>query len=195
MLIAQGAQAIQLSRSSNDAQHFRGDAADPNVLAKLREQIIAEHGRLNLLICNAFPTMQSLRFEANAFERIQGYLTRATVLVAAPLCVFLDLLSQSGGRLVVVSSSAIEHPVREWPHYIAAKSAVEAFARVAVLQYPRIDALIVRPPKLITDMTNTPLGRVGAMRPEEFATQLGKRLQEPVRPGRCDIYPAPLRQQ
>jgi NAD(P)-dependent dehydrogenase (short-subunit alcohol dehydrogenase family) len=196
MLKAEGARAIQFSRCGDDAQYCHGDAADHELLLKLRERIIVEHGRLDLLICNAFPTIQSLRFEPNAFERIHGYVSRATALVAAPLCVFLELLHEASGRLVVISSSAVEHPVREWPQYIAAKSAIEAFARVAPLQYPRIDALIVRPPKLLTDMTNTPLGRAGAMRPEEFAVQLAKRLREPVRPGSCDIYPrSPLRQE
>lgn len=127
------------------------------------------------------PTIQSRRFDPNALDRVQRYLSRATALVAAPFCVFLEPVHEAGGRLVVVSSSAVENTVREWPHYIAAKSAIEAYARVAPLQYPRLAAVIVRPPKLLTDMTNTPSGRSGAIRPEEFAVQLGRRLQAPVR--------------
>ncbi len=189
VLKAQGATAIQFSRSGGSTLYGNGDAANPTRLLRLRERIIGEHGRLDLLICNAFPAIHSLWFEPNAFDRIQAYLSRATALIVAPLCVFLKPLHEAGGRLVVISSSAVESPVREWPQYTAAKSAIEAYARVAVLQYPRLDALIVRPPKLLTDMTNTPLGRSGATRPEEFAVQLAKRLQEPVRPGICDTYP------
>jgi NAD(P)-dependent dehydrogenase (short-subunit alcohol dehydrogenase family) len=189
VLKAQGATAIQFSRSGGDTQYGNGDASDPAQLLRLRERIIGEHGHLDLLVCNAFPAIHSLWFEPNTFDRIQAYLSRATALVAAPLCVFLELLNEAGGRLVVISSSAVESPVREWPQYVAAKSAVEGYARVAPLQYPRLAALIVRPPKLLTDLTNTPLGRSGAKRPEEFAVQLAKRLQEPVRPGICDIYP------
>jgi NAD(P)-dependent dehydrogenase (short-subunit alcohol dehydrogenase family) len=189
VLEAQGATVIQFSRSASSVAYGKGDASDPEQLTRLREQIIVKYGRLDLLVCNAFPTIQSLRFEPNAFDRIQRYLSHATALVAAPLCVFLEPVHETGGRLVVISSSAVESPVREWPHYIAAKSAIEAYARVAPLQYPRLDTVIVRPPKLLTDMTNTPFGRSGAIRPEEFAVQLARRLREPVRPGTCDIYP------
>ena len=188
VLKAQGAKVIQFSRSSGSASFGNGDAANPALLVRLREKITEEYGHLDLMVCNAFPTIHSLRFEPNGFERIQGYLNRATALVAAPLCVFLEPLNESGGRLVVISSSAVENPVREWPQYIAAKSAIEGYARVAPLQYQRIESLIVRPPKLLTDMTNTPLGRSGTTPPEEFAIQLANRLQEPVRPGICDIY-------
>jgi NAD(P)-dependent dehydrogenase (short-subunit alcohol dehydrogenase family) len=189
VLAAEGATSIQISRSSGSVPDSRGDATDPVRLLQLRERIIREYGRLDLLICNAFPAIHSLRFEPNALDRIQGYLSRATALVAAPLCVFLEPLHEAGGRLVVISSSAVESPVREWPQYIAAKSAIEAYARVAPLQFPRLEALIVRPPKLLTDMTNTPSGRSGARHPEEFAVELARRLQEPVRPGICDFYP------
>ena len=189
VLEAQGAIAIAYSRSGSDSPYGCGDAADAAGLVRLRERILERHSRLDLLVCNAFPAIHALRFEPNALARIEGYISRATSLVAAPLCVFLESLHQAGGRLVTISSSAVESPIREWPHYIAAKSAVEALARVAALQYPRIESLIVRPPKLLTDMTNTPLGRQGATRPEEFAARLAERLRAPVRAGVCDIYP------
>jgi len=56
-------------------------------------------------------------------------------MTLAPICVFGNLMNASGGTLVVVSSAAVERPVREWPHYLAAKNAVEALAHVAALQY------------------------------------------------------------
>jgi len=190
VLQAQGAIAIPYSRSGSESPYGHGDAADAAGLMRLREKILERHGRLDLLVCNAFPSIHALRFEPNALARIEGYISRATSLAAAPLCVFLEALHLAGGRLVMISSSAVESPIREWPHYIAAKSAVESLARVAALQYPRIEALIVRPPKLLTDMTNTPLGRQGATPPEEFAARLAERLRAPVRPGVCEIYPA-----
>ncbi len=68
----------------------------------------------------------------------------------------------------IVSSVAVEKPVRDWPHYVAAKNAVEGLGLVAPLQYPDTGCLIIRPDKLLTDMTNTPMGRQNAMSPSVF---------------------------
>jgi NAD(P)-dependent dehydrogenase (short-subunit alcohol dehydrogenase family)/acyl dehydratase len=188
-LEAQGARVFKLSRSGAGPSTEQGDAQDLEFLLGLRKRILAQCGRLDLLVCNASPSLHALRLEPNFLERIQHFLARAIGLVSTPLSVFLEPLQASKGRLVVISSVAVQEPVREWPHYVAAKSAIEALARVAVLQYPGIEAIIVRPSKLLTDMTNTPLGRSGAMPPQIFAQQLVERLGQPIQGGVCDIFP------
>lgn len=189
-LEVRGALVYGLSRSAGDGTPDRwelGDAADLTVLNRLRERISAEHGRLDILVCNACPPIPPLRLELNALERIEDYVRRAISLTVAPLCAFLDLVNASGGCVVVVSSAAVERPVREWPHYVAAKQAVEALARVAPLQYPRISSLIVRPERMLTEMTNTPTGRRGALPPARFAGRIAERLAQPLEPGGCEI--------
>ena len=84
---------------------------------------------------------------------------------------------------MILSSVAVEKPVRDWPHYVAAKSAVEGFAQVAPLQYPETSSLIIRPDKLLTDMTNTPMGRQNAMSPLVFAKQVVMQMINPPAAG------------
>lgn len=200
-LAMQGAHVIATARSSGAEllkalppeiagriTQQEGDAADRNCLERLRTCIVQKHGRLDILICNAFPAIPALRLELNAFTRISDYLTDATNLVLGPLCAFLDLLNESDGCAVVISSSAVEKPVREWPHYVAAKSAVEAFAAVAPLQYPRTSTLIVRPDRLLTEMTNTPMGRRNALPPSHMARQIVEKLLNPPPAGTAEIY-------
>jgi len=185
-----GALVFTLSRSAGSATAGLsevGDATDPEVLDRMRQRVLAEQGRLDILVCNACPAILPLRLEPNALVRIQEYINRAVMLAAAPLCAFLDLLSDSGGCAVVISSVAAERPVREWPHYVAAKNAVEALARVAPLQYPRISSLIVRPEKLLTEMTNTPMGRRGALPPGQLAVRIADRLGRGLTPGASEI--------
>lgn len=79
----------------------------------------------------------------------------------------------------MISSSAVGHPVKEWPHYLAAKQAAEMLMRVAGMQYPKARTLIVRPPKMLTTLTNTPVGRLDAVSPATVAIQLVRRLAEP----------------
>jgi NAD(P)-dependent dehydrogenase (short-subunit alcohol dehydrogenase family)/acyl dehydratase len=185
-----GALVFSLSRSANTSTNGLselGDATDLEVLHRLRQRVLAEQGRLDILICNACPAILPLRLEPNALGRIEDYINRAVSLAAAPLCAFLDLLNESGGCAVVISSVAAERPVREWPHYVAAKNAVEALARVAPMQYPRISSLIVRPEKLLTEMTNTPMGRRGALPPAQLAARIAERLGQSLKQGASEI--------
>ncbi len=199
-LAMQGAHVIATSRSEGvdftavcppDAAaritHERGDAADHQWLVEVRDRVTTAHGRLDILVCNAFPAIPAFRLELAALSRIEAYLSRATALVLAPLCAFLELLNESDGCAVVISSMAVEEPVREWPHYVAAKRAIEAFANIAPLQYPRTSALIVRPERLLTEMTNTPMGRRNAVAPARMANEMIERLQNPLRPGSTEI--------
>jgi NAD(P)-dependent dehydrogenase (short-subunit alcohol dehydrogenase family)/acyl dehydratase len=189
-LESRGALVYGIARSPGDADLARtqvGDAADPEALRRLRDRVSKEHGRLDFLICNACPPILPLRLEPNALDRIGAYINLAISLTLAPLSEFLDLLNQSDGCAVIISSAAAEHPVREWPHYVAAKQAVEALGRVASLQYPRVRVLIVRPQKLLTTLTNTPMGRLGAASPGMLARRIADRLESPLDPERPEI--------
>ena len=142
---------------------------------------------MDFLICNASPPVLPLRLEPNAAGRISAYIDLAVSLILTPLSEFLELLNRSDGCVVIISSAAVESPVREWPQYVAAKQAVEALGFVAALQYPRVRTLVVRPQKLLTSMTNTPMGRLGAASPGFLANRIAARLEEPLEPGKTEI--------
>jgi NAD(P)-dependent dehydrogenase (short-subunit alcohol dehydrogenase family)/acyl dehydratase len=185
-----GAAVYGMARSENAGKQSRtevGDAADPEALRRLRERVLREHGRLDFLICNACPPVLPLRLEPNAVGRIATYIDSAVSLTLAPLCEFLELLNCSDGCVVIISSVFVEHPVKEFPHYVAAKQAVEMLGHVASLQYRRVRTLIVRPQKLLTTMTNTPLGRFGAASPGLIANRIAARLEDPLSPGMTEI--------
>jgi NAD(P)-dependent dehydrogenase (short-subunit alcohol dehydrogenase family)/acyl dehydratase len=189
-----GASVFGMARSGNPGEPSgieAGDAADPLALRRLRERVSGEHGRLDFLVCNACPPVLPLFLEPNAAERIGAYIERAVSLTLAPLTEFLELLNRSGGCAVIISSVYVEHPVKEFPHYIAAKRAVEALASIASMQCPRVATLIVRPPKLLTAMTNTPIGRLGALSPGLFANRIATRLERPLDPGKTEILDFP----
>lgn len=150
----------------------RLDTANLESLRELKSSIESRYGHLDYLVCNAFPPIPSLRLEENAFDRLRAYLSAGVDLVLAPLCAFLELLNRSEGTLVLISSSAVEDPIREWPHYVAAKTAGESLVRVAQLQYERIRTVVFRPNRMLTDMTNTPMGRAKAESPAHVAAEL-----------------------
>jgi NAD(P)-dependent dehydrogenase (short-subunit alcohol dehydrogenase family)/acyl dehydratase len=189
-----GATVFGMARSEKAGDPSRtevGDAADPKALRRLRDRVMKEYGRVDFLICNACPPVLPLLIEPNAAGRIKEYIDEAVALTLAPLAEFLELLNRSNGCVVIISSVYVEEPVKEFPHYVAAKNAVEALACVAALQYPRASTLIVRPPKLLTSLTNTPIGKLGAASPAQFAGRIAARLENPVEPGKTEILNFP----
>lgn len=161
---------------------MQGDAGDAAWAAAARERIVAEFGRLDLLICNACPALRPLWLEPASAQRITEHVARSAAMVAVPLSHLLDLVAARSGTVVVMSSSAVDDPPGEWPHYVAAKCAAEALARVAAVEQPEVRVRVVRPPKLLTELVNTPLGRQDALAPEDFAARLVLRLMDPGEP-------------
>jgi NAD(P)-dependent dehydrogenase (short-subunit alcohol dehydrogenase family) len=189
-LEARGATVYGISRSQPEANSLRveiGDAANREVLRLLKQRILNEQGRLDYLICNASPPLLPLTLEPNGAERVAEFVKSAIGLTLFPLCEFSDLLEIGEACVVIISSVAVETPVKEWPHYVAAKRAVEALGTVMALQHPQLRTVVVRPDKLITNLTNTPRGHVGAESPKLIARRIAERLENPPPAGKVEI--------
>ncbi len=148
-----------------------GDALDPDFWTRLREQL--DH--VDYLICNACPAPLPYVVEEASAGRINAYVTQGLTMTTLPMAAFLGTLSRAEGCLVMVSSIYVETNPKEWPHYVALKCAVEGLTRVAAKQNPKVRFLVVRPPKLDTDMTATPSVQVKCA-PEEIAASIVLRL-------------------
>jgi NAD(P)-dependent dehydrogenase (short-subunit alcohol dehydrogenase family) len=198
-LAGAGATVISLyAHSSEDAERLRDaaaglsgkiipsqcDASDPAACREIRQEVLTQHGRVDWLICSAIPSLQALRIEPAAFERIDRFTRQGFALVLAPLTSFLDLLSDSGGSVLLVSSQSVEDPPPIWPHYVALKCAVEGLTRVAAREYPKVSFCIARPTKLLTDLVNTPMGRSKAETPETAAARILSEAAIAARPGK-----------
>ncbi|MHB8243210.1 MAG: hypothetical protein ACYDHN_14625, partial [Solirubrobacteraceae bacterium] len=85
-------------------------------------------------------------------------------------------LDDERGWILFCSSSAVTAPPRDWPHYIAAKGAVEGLAHWVATTRPRLRTVIVRPPKMLTAMTGTPSGRIGAASADAVALWTAEKL-------------------
>ncbi|MGH9269046.1 MAG: SDR family NAD(P)-dependent oxidoreductase, partial [Acidimicrobiales bacterium] len=173
----------------------QGDATDPTWCAETRERLLADCGRLDFLICNAFPTPVPLALHPASTDRVVDYAARGLRTVAEPLAGFIGQLAATRGWAAVVSSSYVNTAPPEWPHYVAAKASCEALLRAVVNQHRAVSGLIVRPPPLLTDLTNTPLARRAAVPPEPLAAAVVRRLSGAPAPGSTvliDDTPPPL---
>lgn len=161
----------------------QGDASAPDFCAHLRARVSELGGGLDALVLNACPPLLPLWLEPGSLARLQAHVAESVALAAAPMSALLDLCAARAGRCVVVSSSAMRAPLPEWPHYLAAKGALEALAAVAALEFPAVSFLVLRPPRLLTDLTNTPLGRQSAIPPARVAAATVRALLAPAAPG------------
>lgn len=173
----------QLQQTMNDAAGeivpLQGSASDVAWCQETLAWISDTYGRLDFLICNACTPPPTLHTDLNAADRINRYLSDNFALVSLPTATFLPLLAQNGGWSVLISSQAVEEPVPDWPHYVSLKYAVEGFYKTTALQYPQASFMIVRPPRLATDMTNTPMGHYEAISPASVAADMVSKISQP----------------
>jgi NAD(P)-dependent dehydrogenase (short-subunit alcohol dehydrogenase family) len=176
-----------LAQSRSKVSLEKGDVADIPWCTELQHKIAFGHKRLDFLICNASPPLLPLWLEPSAAARVNAFLAKSLAMVTAPTAVLMPLVAESKGWNVLISSSAVTQIHPHFPHYAAAKSAAEAIARAVAAEYRTVSGLIVRPTRLLTDLTNTPLGRKGATRPESIAASVVKRLLLATCPGKVEV--------
>jgi NAD(P)-dependent dehydrogenase (short-subunit alcohol dehydrogenase family) len=187
------AQRLQASasRAPGAIMLAQGDGSDLRWCQAMKDRIARDHGRLDFLVCNACPALLPLSLDPNAVHRINDYVSKSLALVSVPMAVFLDMLSTSAGWNIVISSAVVQTtPPAAWPHYVSAKWAIEGLSRVAAVEYGAVSFLVVRPPRLLTDLTNTPLGRQGALLPAHVAVRIAGRLGGPRAAGQVEVLEA-----
>lgn len=166
----------------------QGDVSDPAWCRATQQFIAKNYGRLDYLICNACPPIIPLRFEAETVGRMNTFIDKSIALVSIPMSVFMSMIAESNGWNIVISSIyTVEEAPTELSHYVSAKSAVEGLIKAVALENERVHSLLVRPPKLLTDQTNTPLGREGSIPTVEIAAQFIDRLLDQTSPAGFDI--------
>jgi NAD(P)-dependent dehydrogenase (short-subunit alcohol dehydrogenase family) len=148
----------------------RADAGRPNALEELRAAVSSARPLRAIVLAAALPPLPTA-LAPDAIDMLADHVAASVRLAAAPLAVLLPHLADDG-TIVVCSSSALDEPPRDWPHYVAAKGALEGLAAWTAAAYPRASTVVVRLPKLRTDMTNTPAGRIGAAPVEPVASWL-----------------------
>jgi NAD(P)-dependent dehydrogenase (short-subunit alcohol dehydrogenase family) len=176
-------EADKIQASLGDASRLielaQGDASEIEWCRTLRQRIVEQYGGLDLLIGNASPPIRPLSFVPEKVAQFQTFLAQSVALASMPMSTFLNDLSERSGWNVLVSSAFVKDRPAEWPHYVTAKCAIEGLAQWAAVHSPKVHTLIVRPPKLLTDQTNTTVGRQGAMEVERAAAAIVARISWP----------------
>ena len=130
-----------------------GDVADPEHRAQL-VAAVQRLGRLDLLVNNAstlgrspLPTLDTI--DLDLLRRVYE------VNVFAPLALtqaVLDLLADSGGTVVNVTSDAGVEAYGTWGGYGSSKAALEHLSAILGVEQPKVRVLVVDPGDMRTEM-------------------------------------------
>lgn len=170
---AHSEQHVQRLRQEFGADRIRPLQFDANDVAQTRGafEALGRHVAIldGLVLCAAPPPYETA-LHPDASQATLRFLGSSLAMALTPLAESQRLLSP-GGWLVITSSSAVSDPPAGWPQYVTAKAALEGAAGYCARHIPA-DVLVVRPPKMWTDSTNTPLGRIGAVPAERVAATM-----------------------
>jgi len=180
----------ELGPAADRVHLARGDFADADRCQALRDELLAEHGRLDILVLCAAPPPLELGLEHATGPRAAAHVAGAVALARAPIATLAGDLAATGGQLVAISSAYVVDPPPGWSHYVTAKGAVEGLVRAAIAEHPSIAAVIVRPPQLRTALTATPLGAERALPTEPVAAAIARRIADPPAPGTTALLDA-----
>jgi NAD(P)-dependent dehydrogenase (short-subunit alcohol dehydrogenase family)/acyl dehydratase len=148
----------------------RFDAADAEATHAAIQEVIAAAGVLHGVVLCAAPPLHALPMHRDAAPVALTYLERSVAMTLYPLVEVLPHIAP-GGWLAFVSSPAATDPPLTWPHYVAAKGAVEALAAYC-RRHSGLRVVTIRPPHMRTDMVNGPTGAIGAVAPEVVAAAI-----------------------
>jgi NAD(P)-dependent dehydrogenase (short-subunit alcohol dehydrogenase family) len=165
----------------------QADATDPAAMAKVLESIT---GNLTGVVLNATPPLRPIALSSEAAAEARHHADQAIAAAMVPLSCALPKLNRTGHWALFVSTEAVTAPPAHWPHYIAAKAAIEGLASWLAHNHTEVDTAVLRLPPMRTELTNTPTGHLNARAPEELAAAVVRRLLRQDWPSTPWSFPA-----
>jgi short-subunit dehydrogenase len=163
-------------RGNGEIELWQGDISNPSLVKTKYEEIMKQNRNIDILVCNAFQSPHILPFELTTISRMSKYIINNIEMTSVPLAIFTPMLNNVNGHIIIISSEYVVSPVKEFPQYISAKSAIEGLVFSIAMGYRKINWFIVRPPKMLTDMSNSPVGNCGLADPALVAKDICEQI-------------------
>jgi NAD(P)-dependent dehydrogenase (short-subunit alcohol dehydrogenase family) len=139
-LLAAGASVVTCSRSEVEpvpgTTHRVCDVRDPDAVAALIDAIVAEHGRLDVLVNNAggAPSTDAATASPRFHDKIVGLNLLSPLLVAQAANAVMQQ-QDSGGSIVNISSISAHRPAPTIAAYGAAKAGLDSLTRSLAMEW------------------------------------------------------------
>jgi NAD(P)-dependent dehydrogenase (short-subunit alcohol dehydrogenase family) len=150
---------------------LKADASSPEAWGEIKKQFIRDNIQISILINNASPIIPHQRFNEQNSKDFLAYIHSSLAMLIEPCLQIIPIL-KAGGQVIQISSIFTIQPTQGFSHYIAAKAAGEGTIKSLATEYPQKKFIIARPPRMLTDQTNTILKSSDIISPIDIAKKL-----------------------
>jgi NAD(P)-dependent dehydrogenase (short-subunit alcohol dehydrogenase family) len=158
---------------------LRGDVSREEDCAFLVTALQERFGRLDALVLNAVPPIYSRHFLEQTHGEFENFVHGCLRMVSRPARAFLPLMQ--AGTVLLVSTGSVRLPEKQLAHYLTAKSAAEGLTLALSEEFKRTRFVVLRPPRMLTDQTNTGYHLRPVHSPIRVAARLLEALRAPCR--------------
>ena len=168
----------ELSAAGHTAEALSLDVTDAEALERTPGEIVARHGRLDIIVSNAGITRDQLlmRMKREDWDAVLATNLTATFVLAQ--AAMRPMLKQRGGRIIAVGSVVGQMGNAGQTNYAASKAGLIGFAKALAREVAsrNITVNVIAPGMIETDMTKAitekaqvdwaaqiPLGRLGSV--------------------------------
>jgi NAD(P)-dependent dehydrogenase (short-subunit alcohol dehydrogenase family) len=143
----------QLSRFKSRVSFVKGDISDQTDCNVLKDSIKQHLGRLDYLVCNASPQIMAFPFQEMSTEEFTDFVLRSISVIHRPLQTLIPVLHKRA-TVIIISSIYAAQPSKQFSHYVTAKRSLEGMAHALACEFPDLNFVIARLPRMLTDQTN-----------------------------------------
>lgn len=166
------------------ASTYPCDLTDEGAVDRLVEQVLAEHGGVDMLVNNAGRSIR--RSVALSYDRMHDVERTMAINFFAPVRLMLGLLpsmvAQGGGHVVNILTWGVQVKAPKFSAYIASKSALDVWSRIAgrELYGDRVTFTNLRMSLVRTEMIGPTEAyrRAPALTPEQAAAKVVRALED-----------------
>lgn len=188
-----GATVVTCARSEAEpfpgTTHVQCDVRDPDAVQAMIDGIVAEHGRLDVLVNNAggAPAAEAATASPRFHDKIIGLNLNAPLLVAQ----IANRVMQeqgSGGSIVNISSVSAHRPAPTIAAYAAAKAGLESLTKSLAMEWgPRVRVNAIEVGLCRTELTDDHYGGDESVAKIEATIPLG-RMARPDEVGNVAVF-------
>jgi NAD(P)-dependent dehydrogenase (short-subunit alcohol dehydrogenase family) len=164
-------------QAGTEVSLIKGDVTLGTDCEQMREEVFARFPKLDVLVCNAFPHIEGSAFLSQEPDGFLNFLQTSMAATSQLLYAFMPRL-EPGATVVYISTIFTVNPEKQFSHYVAAKAAGEGLIRALATEFSRLNFVIFRPARMLTDQTNLPYHATPPASPIETAKTLLRALSE-----------------